>query len=121
MYQGLSTEHANGGVVKFGFGASVVLHLSQRLFTSGHYQITELLKTKGINAAATILVNRFNKSPFPSDPVMKKNSYSDEVTRWSHYNRHMVVQPPCPYCIKLRGNWRRRHSHKVNKISHHQF
>jgi hypothetical protein len=46
------------------------------------YQILELLKTKGMNAAWTIRVNRFNKPPLLSDPVMKKKErgYSNEVT-----------------------------------------
>jgi hypothetical protein len=92
MYQGSSTELDNGDVAKFGFGASVVIHLSQRLSTPGHqifmdnyfttYQILELLKTKGMNAAGTIREKRFNKLPLLSDPVMKKRErgYSDEVT-----------------------------------------
>jgi hypothetical protein len=48
------------------------------------YQILELLKTKGMNAAGTIRVNRFHKPPLLSDPVMKKSEhgYSDEVTSW---------------------------------------
>jgi Transposase IS4 len=65
---------------KFGFGASVVLHLSQRLAEPGHqlymdnyfttYQTLELLKAKDINAAGTIRMNRFNKSPLLSDLCM---------------------------------------------------
>jgi hypothetical protein len=80
MYQGSSTELGNDEGAKF--GTSVVLHLSQRLSTPGHqifmdnyfttYQILELLKTKGMNAAGTIRVNRFNKPPHLSDPVTKK-------------------------------------------------
>jgi hypothetical protein len=66
------------------FGASVILHLSQRLFTPGPqifmdnysttYQIMEFFKTtKGINAAdGTYRLNRFNKPPLLSDPVMKR-------------------------------------------------
>jgi hypothetical protein len=81
MYQGSSTEPGNGDVAEFGFSASVVLHLSQCLSSPGHqiimdnyfttYQILELLKTKGMNAAETIRVNRFNKPPLLSDPVME--------------------------------------------------
>jgi hypothetical protein len=54
------------------------------------YQILELLKTKGMNAAETIRVNRFNKPPLLSDPVMKKKErgYSDEVT---NLNGHIVI------------------------------
>jgi hypothetical protein len=46
------------------------------------YQILELLKTKGMNAAGTIRVNRFNKPPLLSDSVMKKKErgYGEEVT-----------------------------------------
>jgi hypothetical protein len=46
------------------------------------YQILELLKTKGMNAAGTIRLNRLNKPPLLSDPVMKKreHGYSVEVT-----------------------------------------
>jgi hypothetical protein len=65
MYQGSSTELGNGDVATF--GASVVLHLTQRLSTPGHQifmgnylttcQILELLKTKGMNAAGTIRGN----------------------------------------------------------------
>jgi hypothetical protein len=90
MYQGSSTELGNDDVAKF--GTSVVLHLSQRLSTPEHqifmdnyfttYQILELLKPKGMNAAGTIRVNRFNKPPHLSDPVTKRRErgYSDEVT-----------------------------------------
>jgi Transposase IS4 len=92
MYQGSSTELNRDNLAKFGLGASVVLHLSQRLTNLGHqifmdnffttYQILEVLKAVGTNAAGTIRVNRFNKPPFLSDPVMKKKGrgFSDEVT-----------------------------------------
>jgi hypothetical protein len=36
------------------------------------FQIMELLKSKGMNAAGTNRVNRFNKPPLLSDLVMKK-------------------------------------------------
>jgi Transposase IS4 len=92
MYQGSSTELHRENLAKYGHGASVVLHLSQRLTKPGHqiymdnffttYQVLELLKAKEINAAGTIRVNRFNKPPILSDQVMKKKrrGFSDEVT-----------------------------------------
>jgi hypothetical protein len=103
MYQGLSTDLANGDVAKFIFGASVILHLSQRLFTPGPqifmdnysttYQIMDFLKTKGIHAAGTIRLHRFNKPPLLSDPVMcekKERDCSDDVT--SIYDHIVIVK-----------------------------
>jgi hypothetical protein len=46
------------------------------------YQILDLLKTKGMNAAGTIRVNRFNKPPLLSNPdVMKKKERGYSVTK----------------------------------------
>jgi hypothetical protein len=79
---------------------SVILHLSQRLFTPGPqifmdnyittYQIMEFLKTKGINSAGTIRLIRFNKPPLLSDPVIKKKERdcSDDVTS---LDDHIVI------------------------------
>jgi hypothetical protein len=64
--------------------ANAYPHLSIRyLFTTiSPHQILELLKTKGMNAAGMIRVNRFNKPPLISDSEMKKKElgYSDQVT-----------------------------------------
>jgi hypothetical protein len=89
MYQVSLMELGNGDEAQF--GASVVLHLSE-WYTPGQqicmdnyftiYQILELLKTKGMNDAGTIQVNRFNKPALFSDPVMKKKErgYSIKAT-----------------------------------------
>jgi hypothetical protein len=63
LYQSISTVLSLDNLKKFGFGASVVLHLVNRL-NNGHklyydnffssYQLLEVLKYKGINAAGPI-------------------------------------------------------------------
>jgi hypothetical protein len=68
--------------------ASAYPHLGARYpWTSTSYQILDLLKTKGTNAAGTIRVNSFTKPP-----VMKKKErgYSDEVI--SHDGRIVIVK-----------------------------
>lgn len=82
MYQGNTTELSEADVQNFGFCATVVLHLAARLQSPGHnlyydnyfsnYYILEILKSKGINVAGTIRVNRFGKPPLLSDKEMMK-------------------------------------------------
>jgi hypothetical protein len=91
MYQGSSTELSTDNLNKLGFGASIILHLSQRLSKAGHnlfmdnffttYQGLEILKAKNINAAGTIRTNRFSKPPLLTDFEMKKKTrgHSDQV------------------------------------------
>lgn len=91
IYQGSTTELSPENLQKFGFCASVVLHLVARLNRTGHklyydnyfssYQLLEILKEKRINACGTIRVDRFAKPPLLSDKdmVKKGRGYSDSV------------------------------------------
>lgn len=91
VYQGSSTELSPSNLKKFGFCASVVLHLVERLKRRGHqlyydnyfssYQALEILKAKGINVAGTIRLDRFVKPPLLSDKDLSKNGrgFSDSV------------------------------------------
>lgn len=83
VYQGSTTSINEAWVKAFGFGAAVVLHLSQRIPESevGHklffdnyfpsYQLFEVLKKKNIYAAGTIRINRFAKPRLPDEKEMK--------------------------------------------------
>jgi len=91
FYQGKSTEINKETLTKFGHGASVVLHLIERISKSGHhlffdnffssYLLFTELKDKGILAAGTIRINRFFQPPIMNDKEMKKKErgFSEEV------------------------------------------
>lgn len=82
IYQGNTTELSELNVEKFGFCASVVLHLADRLDSRGHkmfydnyfsnYHVLEIMKMQGVHVAGTIRVNRFGKPPLLSDKDMIK-------------------------------------------------
>lgn len=89
-YQGSTTEFDPRMLDKFGSGATMVLHLAQRIQNSGHklffdnyfstFQLFEVLAQKKIYAAGTIRLDRFAK-PFSTDGDMKKKvrGHSEEV------------------------------------------
>ncbi|KAJ3641828.1 hypothetical protein Zmor_028301 [Zophobas morio] len=90
IYQGGSTEFDQNILKKFGLGATVVFHLSQRIpqyyylyfdnyFTT--HQVLEILSQKDIYAAGTIRINRFKNSPLINDKEASKKTrgYSEEV------------------------------------------
>lgn len=91
IYQGSTTELSPTNLKKYGFCASVVLHLVNRLDRRGHqlycdnyfttYQLLETLKDKQLNVAGTIRVNRFSNPPLLSDKEMSKKGrgYCDSV------------------------------------------
>lgn len=92
LYQGSSTDISKVHMKKFGFAATTVLHLVQRLKSRGHtlffdnffttYQVLEILHAKGINAAGTVRVNRMNKPPLLTDKELqaKGRGHADSVT-----------------------------------------
>lgn len=91
LYQGKTTELDQTNMKKFGQGASVVLHLINRIHKPGHhlfydnyfssYNLLQMLKSKNILAAGTIRVNRFNKPPLLTDKEISKRprGSSDQV------------------------------------------
>lgn len=91
-YQGSTTEFDQKMLDTFGSGATMVLHLSNRIQNSGHklffdnyfssFPLFEVLAQKKIYAAGTIRLDRFAKPPFSSDSEMKKKNRgcAEEVT-----------------------------------------
>ena len=81
IYQGNETE-IKTIYSKFGLGASVVLHLTDRISFGHHFlyfdnffssfNLFEVLKQKGIKAAGTIRVNRFENPPLMPDRELSK-------------------------------------------------
>lgn len=84
LYQGSTTEISAEMLNEFGFGASIVLHLSQRIPASaqGHtmffdnffttYPLLEVLYDRNICAAGTIRINRFGQTSLIADKDMRK-------------------------------------------------
>ncbi|XP_039287703.1 piggyBac transposable element-derived protein 3-like isoform X2 [Nilaparvata lugens] len=82
IYQGSRTGLNEDNLKKYGFGASVVLHLSNRIAEPGHklfydnyfssFHLLQLLKARKIYAAGTVRVNRFCNPPLYNDKEMKK-------------------------------------------------
>lgn len=115
IYQGSTTELSSENQRKFGFCASVVLHLAERLNESGHkmfydnyfssYQLLEVLKEKGVNAGGTIRVDRFAKPPLLSDKEMLKEGrgHSDSVV--SKDGKVVVVKWQDNKCVHLASNF----------------
>ncbi|KAG5877019.1 hypothetical protein JTB14_011938 [Gonioctena quinquepunctata] len=92
FYQGKTTGLNENNLKKYGQGASVVLHLSERIGTEkGHrlyydyyfssYDLLTILKDKQIYAAGTMRTNRFFKPPLMTDREMKKKNrgFSEEI------------------------------------------
>lgn len=114
-YQGSSTELSPINLKQFGFCASVVLHLVNRLDRRGHqlyydnyfssYQLLEILKERGINAGGTIRINRFSKPPLLSDKEMAKKGrgYSDSVV--SENDQVVVVKWQDNKCVHMGSNF----------------
>ncbi|KAG4070715.1 hypothetical protein HA402_013635 [Bradysia odoriphaga] len=83
VYQGSTTEFDSKNLDTFGSGATMVLHLVNRIDKPGHklyfdnyfstFQVFEILLQKKILAAGTIRIDRFAKPPFSSDAEMHKN------------------------------------------------
>lgn len=90
-YQGDSTEFDRTVLANFGLGATIVIHLANRIENSGHklffdnyfstFQLFEILTQKQIYAAGTIRLDRFAKPPFNVDSDMKKKGRgsSDQI------------------------------------------
>lgn len=82
LYQGNTTELSSRNPKEFGFGAAVVLHLSERIVEPGYrllfdnfftsFNLLELLQHKNINAAGTCRINRFADSSFTKDSLFRK-------------------------------------------------
>ncbi len=115
LYQGNTTELCPVNQKKFGFCASIVLHLAARLNKSGHklyydnyfssYQLLEILKNKKINAGGTIRVDRFVKPPLlPDKDMLKKGrGFADSVT--SENGKVVVVKWQDNKCVNLASNF----------------
>lgn len=90
-YQGSTTEFDPETLAKFGSGATMVLHLANRINGSGHklffdnyfstFPLFQILAQKEIYAAGTVRLDRFSKPPFSTDSEMKKKGRgcSEEV------------------------------------------
>lgn len=115
VYQGSTTDLSTTRVRNFGFCASTVLHLADRLQKRGHklyfdnyfssYPLLEILKEKGINAGGTIRVDRFAKPPLFSDQDMAKNGrgYSESVV--SENKKVVIVNWQDNKCVRLASNF----------------
>lgn len=91
-YQGSTTEFDPNMLSTFGLGATMVLHLANRIDRSGHklffdnyfssFPLFQVLAQKKIYAAGTVRLDRFSKPPFSTDKEMKKRERGsfEEVT-----------------------------------------
>lgn len=91
VYQGAKTGLNQINLKKYGFGASVILHLSDRISNPNHklyydnyfssFHLLQLLKFKSIYAAGTARINRFSSPPLLCDKDLKKRERGahDEV------------------------------------------
>ncbi|XP_037048670.1 piggyBac transposable element-derived protein 2-like, partial [Bradysia coprophila] len=114
-YQGSTTEFNPEMLEAFGSGATMVLHLANRIERSGHklffdnyfssFQLFEVLAQKKIYAAGTIRLDRFAKPPFSSDSDMKKKirGCSEEVV--SSDRRVTCVKWFDNKCVALASNY----------------
>ncbi|XP_037048078.1 piggyBac transposable element-derived protein 3-like [Bradysia coprophila] len=90
-YQGSTTEFDQKMLSTFGSGATMVLHLANRIEGVGHklffdnyfstFPLFQILAQKKIYATGTIRLDRFSKPPFSTDSEMKKigRGCSEEV------------------------------------------
>lgn len=114
-YQGSTTEFDQEFLSNFGSGATMVLHLANRIDRSGHklffdnyfstFQLFEILAQKQIYAAGTVRLDRFSKPPFSSDSEMKKRGRgcSEEVV--STNGSVVVVKWYDNKCVSLASNY----------------
>lgn len=91
IYQGSTTELDAQNKKLFGLGASVVLHLCDRIKSEGHklyydnyfssYHLLQVLKHRKIFAAGTVRVNRFFSPTLMHDSEIRKKErgFSDQV------------------------------------------
>ncbi|XP_046392264.1 piggyBac transposable element-derived protein 3-like [Ischnura elegans] len=97
VYQGATTEIEPEYLKRFGLGASVVLQLTKRIKTEGHFlyfdnyfssfHLFEALKVKKIFAAGTVRTNRFGNPPLHTDKELGKRgrgSYDELVSSESN-------------------------------------
>lgn len=115
VYQGSTTELSPTRVETFGFCASTVLHLADRLHNRGHklyfdnyfssYPLLEILKEKGINAGGTIRVDRFAKPPLLSDKEMAKKGRGYAECVVSENKKVVVVNWHDNKCVRLASNF----------------
>lgn len=115
IYQGATTELQSTDLKKFGFCATTVMHLANRLERRGHklffdnyfssYQLLEILKNRGINAGGTIRVDRFCKPPLLPDAEMAKKGrgHSDSVV--SNDEKIVVVKWQDNKSVHLASNF----------------
>lgn len=114
-YQGASTEFDSEMLESFGAGATMVLHLANRIERPGHklffdnyfstFQVFEVLSQKKIYAAGTVRLDRFAKPPFTCDKEMKKTGRgcSEEVVS---SNGSVVCVKWCDNkCVALASNY----------------
>lgn len=104
VYQGSTTELSKDHLEQLGFGASIVLHLANRIpkGDKGHelyfdnffstFPLFEILKDRDILAAGTIRLNRFKEPPFPTDKDMKSKGRGSSSQFISHNKKVMVTK-----------------------------
>lgn len=114
-YQGSSTEFDSKTLDTFGSGATMVLHLANRINKPGHklffdnyfstFPVFEILAQKQIYAAGTVRLDRFSKPPFSSDADMKKKGRgcSEEVV--SSNGSVVCVKWYDNKCVALASNY----------------
>ncbi|GBN81161.1 hypothetical protein AVEN_275525-1 [Araneus ventricosus] len=90
-YQGSITDF-DKNLLYYGQSVTVVLQVSKRFVKKGHelyfdnyfnsYNLLQILKSKSINAAGTVRINRFSKLPLSSDKEFgtKGRDFSQEIS-----------------------------------------
>lgn len=130
-YQGSTTEFDPKTLATFGSGATMVLHLANRIDRSGHklffdnyfstFPLFQILAQKKIYAAGTIRLDRFSKPPFSADSIMKKKGRgcSEEVI--SSDGSVVCVKWYDNKCVALASNYigvgKPDQAHRYDKIS----
>lgn len=114
-YQGSTTEFNLKTLTTFGLGATMVLHLADRIDKPGHklffdnyfstFPLFEILGQKEIHAAGTVRLDRFSKPPFSTDNEMKKKGRgcSEEVV--SSNGSVVCVKWYDNKCVALASNY----------------
>lgn len=114
-YQGSTTEFDSKMLSTFGLGATMVLHLANRIDKSGHklffdnyfstFPLFQILAQKQIYAAGTVRLDRFCKPPFSTDKEMKKKGRGSCEEVISADDSVTVVKWYDNKCVSLASNY----------------
>ncbi|XP_037026607.1 piggyBac transposable element-derived protein 3-like [Bradysia coprophila] len=114
-YQGSTTEFDPKMLSTFGSGATMVLHLANRIDKSGHklffdnffstFQLFQVLAQKEIYAAGTVRLDRFAKPPFTSAAEMKKKGRGSSEQKVSADGSVVCVKWFDNKCVALASNY----------------